>query len=63
MNSQTGRWLDVRAADLRAADLLARASFPTAIKNVCDKLRTTLFCLAYEMKSAVDARVAGCIIA
>jgi hypothetical protein len=35
------------AKGIRAADPLARASIPMAIKNVCDKLRTTLFFLAY----------------
>ena len=76
MNSQTGPWLDVRAADLRAArgNMVTRKAFvrpilqrvphrgiPTAIKSVCDKLRTTLFCLGMKDKSAVGAGVAGSV--
>jgi hypothetical protein len=40
---QQGQYGDAKG--VRAADLYARASFPTAIKNVCGKSRTTLFCL------------------
>jgi len=75
MNSQTGRWLDVRAADLRAAGAIwwrerrsCGRSFGARLISDGDQKR--LRQIAHDVvppcvwkKSAVDARVAGCIIA
>jgi len=75
MNSQTGRWLDVRAADLRAAGAIwwrERRSCGRAFgaRLISDGDQKRLRQIAHDVvlpcvwkKSAVDARVAGCIIA